>query len=62
VFDLLGRLVRTLDAAPDGLVPSEFRATWNARTDDGGLASSGIYFAKVDILGQTQTFRVVLLR
>lgn len=62
VFDLLGRLVRTLDAAPDGLVPSEFRATWNARTDEGELASSGIYFAKVDILGQTQSFRVVLLR
>jgi len=62
VFDLGGRLVRTMDAAPDGLVPSEFRATWNARTDKGDLASSGIYFAKVDILGQTQTFRVVLLR
>ena len=62
VFDLSGRLVRTLDSAPDGLVPGEFRATWNARTDQGELASSGIYFAKVDVLGQTQSFRVVLLR
>ncbi len=62
VFDLHGRLVRTLDAAPDGLLPSEFRASWNARTDKGGVVSSGIYFAKVDILGQTQTFRLVLFR
>lgn len=62
LFDLAGRLVHTLDAAPDGLTPSEFRASWDARTDKGDLASSGIYFAKVDILGKSQSFRVVLLR
>jgi M6 family metalloprotease-like protein len=62
IFDIRGRLVRTLDAAPDALVPGEFRASWNARTEKGLVASSGIYFAKVDILGQTQSFRLVLLR
>jgi len=62
IFDTHGRLVRTLDAAPDGLVPSEFRARWNARTEKGLVASSGIYFAKVDFLGQTQSFRLVLFR
>ena len=62
IFSLSGRLVRTLDAAPDGLIASEFRANWDARTDRGDLAASGIYFAKVDIGGKSQQFRVVLLR
>ncbi|MBI4363873.1 MAG: hypothetical protein HY568_00430, partial [Candidatus Latescibacteria bacterium] len=62
LYDLAGRLVQTLDASPDALIPSEFRATWNARTEKGAVAASGIYFARVDILGSNQTFRVVLLR
>ncbi len=62
IYDLRGRLVRTLDAAPDGIIPSEFRASWNAQTEKGGLAASGIYFARVDILGHTESFRLVLLR
>ena len=62
IYDLRGRLVRTLTAAPDNLIASEFRASWNAQTEKGILAASGIYFARVDILGQTQTYRLVLLR
>ena len=62
IYDLRGRLVATLDALPDGLIPSEFRASWNAQTQKGGLAASGIYFAKIDILGHTESFRLVLLR
>jgi hypothetical protein len=62
IYDLAGRLVRTLESAPDGLVPSEYRAAWDARTDRGELAASGVYFASVDIGGSTQQFRLVLLR
>jgi immune inhibitor A len=62
IYDLRGRLVRTLGAAPNGLIASEFEATWNALTEKGALAASGIYFAKVDILGHTESFRLVLLR
>ncbi len=62
IYDLRGRLVRTLNATPDALVRSEFRASWNAQTEKGDLAASGIYFARVDILGQTQSLRLVLLR
>jgi len=62
IYDTHGRLVRALDAAIEPLSGNEFRATWNATTEKGGLASSGIYFAKVDILGQTQVTRLVLLR
>jgi M6 family metalloprotease-like protein len=62
IFDLSGRLIRTLDAAPDGLIPSEFRATWDARNDQGRFAAAGIYFAHVDVLGHDESFRIVLLR
>jgi len=62
IYDLRGRLVATLDAAPNGLIPSEFRASWDAQTAKGGLAASGIYFAKIDILGHTESVRLVLLR
>jgi len=62
IYDLRGRLVQKLNAAPDGIIPSEFRAIWNAETGKGGLAASGIYFARVDILGHTESFRLVLLR
>jgi len=62
IYDLRGRLVRTLNATHDALIQSEFRASWNAQTEKGDLAASGIYFARVDILGQTQSFRLVLLR
>jgi M6 family metalloprotease-like protein len=62
IYDTHGRLVRTLDASVEPLSGNEFRASWNATTEKGGVASSGIYFAKVDILGQTQVTRLVLLR
>ncbi len=62
IYDTRGRLVRTLSAAVEPLTGSEFRASWNAQTEKGTLASSGIYFAKVDILGHAQVFRLVLLR
>jgi len=62
IYDMHGRLVRTLDASVEPLSGNEFRAGWNATTEKGALASSGIYFAKVDILGQTQVTRLVLLR
>jgi len=62
IYDTQGRLVRTLDATAEPLTGNEFRASWNATTEKGNVASSGIYFAKVDILGQTQVTRLVLLR
>ena len=62
VFDVAGRLVRTLHASPNGLVPSEFRASWNARDGRGEKCRSGVYFAQVDIQGHRESVRLVLLR
>jgi len=62
IFDVHGRLVQTIPSSHDGLVPSEFRAYWNAHDQNGNLVPSGIYFAKTDIQGKTESFRVVLFR
>ena len=62
IYDVAGRLVRTLLASQDGVVPSEFRAVWDARDGNGRELRSGIYFAKVDIQGSTESFRLVVIR
>ena len=61
IYDVRGRLIRELPAAT-GPVASEFHATWNAKDRNGEACRAGIYFARVDIQGQDQTFRVVLLK
>ena len=61
IFDVRGRQVASVPAAANGLVPSLFEARWNARNDAGGVCGSGIYFARIDFLGKTQTARLVLV-
>jgi len=62
VYDVAGRLVRTLHATPNGLVPSEFRTTWDVRDSRGQTCRSGVYFGQVDIQGHTESVRLVILR
>jgi M6 family metalloprotease-like protein len=62
IFDVAGRLIRTLQAAPDGVVPSEFRTTWNVRNAQGQTCRSGVYFAQVDIQGHHESVRLVILQ
>jgi immune inhibitor A len=62
VFDLKGRLVRTLSATPDPLIPSQFESAWNAHDGDGRKVAAGIYFLQSDIQGQTESSRVVVLK
>jgi hypothetical protein len=59
VFDLQGRLVRTVidqDAAP-----GTFRATWDGRTDAGARAGRGVYFAKLATDGQVVDSKKIVL-
>ena len=59
VFDLQGRLVRTVidqDAAP-----GTFRATWDGRTDAGAPAGRGVYFAKLAADGQVVDAKKIVL-
>ncbi len=62
VYDLKGRLVRTLTAAANALAPGQFETTWDVRSDSGGKVAAGIYFLQSDILGRTESFKLVLLK
>ncbi len=61
VFDVSGRLVRTLidsEARPAGLQT----LVWSGRDDGGRDVASGVYFFRVDVGGESMQRRVVLLR
>ena len=64
VYDLSGRLVRTL--LDDVAGPGEHRAVWDGATDTGDRAASGVYFVKLEAGTDAGTFRearkVVLLK
>jgi len=62
IFDLKGRLVREVTAFADPLIASEFGAAWDGHNSAGAPVAAGVYFAKVTLLGQTQTTRLVVVR
>ncbi len=50
VFDVQGRVVRTLRAGR--VAAGEHAVTWQGRTDSGGEAASGVYFARLYLDGR----------
>jgi hypothetical protein len=61
VYDLRGRLVRTLiDGA--GFERGNGDVRWDGRDDGGQRAASGVYVCRIRENGQTQCTRMVLLR
>lgn len=60
VYDLAGRLVRTLvNAPPTGGI---YDITWDGRSNSGRPASAGIYFCQLRVGEETQTAQVILVR
>jgi hypothetical protein len=60
IYDVGGRLVKTLvDDARDAGV---HYVTWNGRGDTGVPATSGIYFARLEVDREIQTIKLVLIR
>jgi len=60
IFDLSGRLVRTLVDAQ--AAAGDHVAEWNGRDANGTPVSSGIYFAKVSANGFTESMKMTLLK
>ena len=61
VYDVTGRVVRTLVAA--GTVPAgRHEAVWNGRDDAGRAAASGMYFLRLDAGEYAETRRLTLIR
>jgi flagellar hook assembly protein FlgD len=60
VYDVAGRLVRTLLDGPIAAGPAS--ATWDGRDDRGSAVASGVYYGSL-IAGQhRETMRMVLLK
>jgi hypothetical protein len=62
IYDVRGREVGRTVAAENPLAPAEFQASWVPRSEGGAALGSGIYFARVDFMGRTQSVRLVLVR
>jgi hypothetical protein len=60
VFDLSGRLVRTLVDEPRSA--GSYSVLWDGMDACGGRAGSGVYFSRLDVAGEKLTRRVVVLR
>ena len=61
VFDIQGRLVRTLLDAQRAPAGSRV-LTWDGTTDRGGKAASGVYWVRMDAVGHSYQEKVVLLK
>ena len=60
IYDVQGRLVRTLFEQP--AAPGTFSASWDGRSDSGNQMSSGIYFARFTAGNQAGVKKIVLER
>jgi len=60
IFDPTGRRVRTL--VDRELGAGVHQATWDGRRDGGGIASSGIYFARLISAGVEDVKRIAVIK
>jgi DNA-binding beta-propeller fold protein YncE len=60
LYDVNGRVVATLTDGP--MTAGEHVVRWNGRDARGGMAPSGVYFARLDANGATVTRALVLLK
>jgi len=61
VFDLQGRLVRTL-LSGEVVAQGRHEAVWDGRDASGRQAASGTYFFRLEAGGQVETKRAVLIK
>ncbi len=60
VFDISGRLVRTL---VDGVMgPGRHPANWDGKDEQGRAVASGVYFARLEVGGEESGRKVLLMR
>jgi hypothetical protein len=61
VFDLAGRMVRTL-VAGEILATGSHAREWNGRDDTGKSVAAGVYFYRLDLGQSSETRSMVLLK
>jgi hypothetical protein len=60
VYDLSGRLVRTL--GDDDLGPGSYELGWDARNEGGNRVAAGVYFYRIELSGAALQRKLVVLR
>ena len=60
IYDLTGRLVRTLQNGP--LAAGRHVRVWDRRGDGGGLMRSGVYFSRLESNGQVLSHKLVMIQ
>lgn len=61
VYDVMGRKVRTL-RRDEFLVAGEHEQEWDGQTDEGAIAVSGLYFVRLETVGELQIQKILLLK
>lgn len=59
-YDVVGRRVGVLHDGPMG--PGEHRLTWDGCDESGGHVASGVYFARIEAMGVTESRKFLVLR
>ena len=62
IYDVAGRLVRTLVDQRHSAVTTWYAVNWDGRNDTGAPVSSGIYFYRLEATRFSETRKMVLLR
>jgi hypothetical protein len=60
VFNIGGRLVRTLADAP--IARGRHERTWDGRDESGAKAAAGVYFTRLEVDGRSEQHKIMLLR
>ena len=60
IYDVHGVLVRTLVDGPR--FPGGETVSWNGTDDGGNAVATGVYFYRLEVAGQAETRRMVLLK
>jgi hypothetical protein len=60
VWDISGRLVRTLENRQ--MAAGTYRTEWNGMNDSGAAVASGVYFCRLSVGGRFATQKLMLLR
>jgi hypothetical protein len=61
IYDVAGRLVRTLTRTP-ATPPGRYRTVWDARNGSGRFVASGVYFYRLDAGDFRDVRKIVLIR
>jgi hypothetical protein len=61
IYDVAGRRVRTL-LKGEPHAPGTYGLPWDGRSDQGDPVAGGVYFARVEVAGETASAKMVLLK